>query len=117
MSHSRLRSAVKGTDPPPFKGVDASLTLRIVGPRAGRRFGATVDFGLAREIFGHETPDVAAHNLGLRLADMNYNAEEATNRNLWCAADCVANGARYRFCDPSGFLLGTVTSETPLVEK
>ena len=79
--------------------------------------GATVDFGLAREIFGHDTPDVAAHNLALRLEDMNRNEEEAMGHNIWCAADCVASGARYRFLDATGPLLGTVSTYAPLVEK
>lgn len=79
--------------------------------------GATVDFSMAREIFGHDTPDVAAHNLGLRLADMNRIAEETMVHNLLCAADCVAGGARYRFVDPNGPLLGTVSESTPLVDR
>ncbi|KAM7539070.1 hypothetical protein Aperf_G00000049145 [Anoplocephala perfoliata] len=108
---------IRGTDPPPFTDTANTLQLRIVGPRAGRRMGATVDFGKAREIFGHDTPDVAAHNLGLRLADMNRNEEEAMIHHLRCAAHCVADGARYRFFDPNGPLFKFVTPSTPLVDK
>ncbi|VUZ41310.1 unnamed protein product [Hymenolepis diminuta] len=108
---------IKKTDPPPFVDADSSLQLRIVGPRAGRRMGATVDFGKAREMFGHDLPDVAAHNLGLRLADMNRNEEEAMKHHMSCAAHCVADGARYRFCDPSGPRFEAVTTSTPLVDK
>uniref|UniRef100_A0A5K3FT75 HDGE_amylase domain-containing protein n=1 Tax=Mesocestoides corti TaxID=53468 RepID=A0A5K3FT75_MESCO len=105
-----------GEEEAPYVGKDNALTLRIVGSRAGHRFGATVDFQLAKEIFGHDTPDVAAHNLHARLTDMNRNIEETTMHNLWCAVDCVVSGTRYRFFDPSGPLLGTVTETTPLVE-
>ncbi|KAH9282146.1 Glycogen debranching enzyme [Echinococcus granulosus] len=117
VSEEFKRWLTEGSNTPPYMGSDTSLTLRIVGTRAGRRMGATVDFALAREIFGHDTPDVAAHNLGLRLADMNRLAEETMIHNLLCAADCVAGGARYRFVDPNGPLLGTVSESAPLVDR
>lgn len=104
---------------------DTNLSLKIDGPRKGKRFGATVDFLLAcHEILGkneNELPisqgeaEAAAEKLRTKLKSLNHDKINEIKHHLQAAVGNVLANARYRFYDPYGLRLSKVTLDTPIM--
>ncbi|KAK4475741.1 hypothetical protein MN116_001003 [Schistosoma mekongi] len=104
---------------------DTNLSLKIDGPRKGKRFGATVDFLIAcHEILGkneNELPisqgeaEAAAEKLRMKLKFLNHDKINEIKHHLQAAVGNVLANARYRFYDPYGLRLSKVTLDTPIM--
>lgn len=108
-----------------FISSSEQLSLRIAGKREGHRFGASVDFTLARKMFAgvteHAMPFTeaaaiaAADRLKVRLEELNNQKRAEIAEHIQVAVDNVMANAYYRFYDPHGLRLGTVTLDTPIM--
>nr|CAH8871998.1 unnamed protein product [Trichobilharzia regenti] len=102
----------------------SNLCLKVDGPRRGKRFGATVDFPTAYQlIVGKESQlplslteaENAAKDLRSRLTYLNNDKINEIKHHLQVAVGNVLANARYRFYDPNGLKLTTVTPDTPIM--
>ncbi|KAA3676438.1 glycogen debranching enzyme [Paragonimus westermani] len=122
---SWLLSAKSSIDSTSFVSNTDSLVLKVAGKRKGRRFGGMVDFKLARKLFvgvtDHSMPfteavaTAAANQLGVKLEELNSSKTQEVAIHLRAAVDNVIANANYRFYDPHGLKLETVTLDTPIM--
>lgn len=110
-----------------FRSGENHLFLKVAGLRKGRRHGATVDFEVARReylgIRDHSMPlseaaaESAADQLRARLLQLNADKIREVDEHIQVAIQNVLANAGYRFYDPYGLKLGTVTMDTPIMWK
>ncbi|KAF6777105.1 hypothetical protein AHF37_03479 [Paragonimus kellicotti] len=122
---SWLLSAKSSIDSVSYVSRTDSLVLKVAGKRKGRRFGGMVDFKLARKLFvgvtDHSMPfteaaaTAAANRLGIKLEELNSSKSQEVASHLRAAVDNVIANANYRFYDPHGLKLETVTLDTPIM--
>ncbi|KAF7260333.1 hypothetical protein EG68_02500 [Paragonimus skrjabini miyazakii] len=122
---SWLLSAKSSIDSVSYVSKTDSLVLKVAGKRKGRRFGGMVDFKLARKLFvgvtDHSMPfteaaaTAAANRLGIKLEELNSSKSQEVASHLQAAVDNVIANANYRFYDPHGLKLETVTLDTPIM--